>query len=338
MNPVVGCSVPSVGFLISFCHSGFAPSCLRSCLTCSVSSSLRKRTAQLECLRLLRLSRAISRLSSPSVIHRHLSGRLACCVLSSIRCCPCVRRYNCTPPPGYNPWPGSAETIVFMKGTPDAPRCGFSRTLVGLLREENIVFESFDILEDDGVRQGLKEVSNWPTYPQVRFHSHLCVLSSLLRTPPVGGLLKRISIQSRSGACLVREEAAALRVISMSDSSSLLHDHVGFQESARCFIVRASAVVRPGGACGRPGHYQGDEARGSPSSAAWRYTQGKILIVVAARLSCPPSWMNTLCVTAIGGYSTFCSMTNIQGMEKKSPCRGVLPTGLATSCPPLPLP
>ncbi|CAM9742590.1 unnamed protein product [Scytosiphon promiscuus] len=67
----------------------------------------------------------------------------------------------------------SAETMVFMKGTPDAPRCGFSRTLVGLLREENIGFESFDILQDDGVRQGLKKLSNWPTYPQLYVQGEL---------------------------------------------------------------------------------------------------------------------------------------------------------------------
>lgn len=58
--------------------------------------------------------------------------------------------------------------MVFMKGTPDAPRCGFSRSLVGLLREEEIEFDSFDILEDQDVRQELKELSNWPTYPQVK--------------------------------------------------------------------------------------------------------------------------------------------------------------------------
>lgn len=65
--------------------------------------------------------------------------------------------------------PSSAETMLFMKGTPDAPRCGFSRTLVGLLREEDISFETFDILEDQDVRQELKELSNWPTYPQVSY-------------------------------------------------------------------------------------------------------------------------------------------------------------------------
>ncbi|CAM9440277.1 unnamed protein product [Ectocarpus fasciculatus] len=67
----------------------------------------------------------------------------------------------------------SAETMLFMKGTPDAPRCGFSRTLVGLLREENITFESFDILEDQEVRQVLKDLSNWPTYPQLYVQGEL---------------------------------------------------------------------------------------------------------------------------------------------------------------------
>lgn len=62
----------------------------------------------------------------------------------------------------------SNKIMLFMKGSPDAPKCGFSRTAVGILREENVEFGSFDILEDDQVRQGLKKFSNWPTYPQVR--------------------------------------------------------------------------------------------------------------------------------------------------------------------------
>jgi len=47
------------------------------------------------------------------------------------------------------------------------PRCGFSRQAVALLRKHNIQFSSFDILEDNTVRQGLKKFSNWPTYPQL---------------------------------------------------------------------------------------------------------------------------------------------------------------------------
>lgn len=57
--------------------------------------------------------------------------------------------------------------ILFMKGTPDSPRCRFSRRLVGILREHNIEFDSFDVLNDEDVRQGLKEYGDWPTYPQL---------------------------------------------------------------------------------------------------------------------------------------------------------------------------
>lgn len=57
--------------------------------------------------------------------------------------------------------------MLFMKGNPDSPRCGFSRTIVDILRRSNITFGSFDILTDESVRQGLKDLSNWPTYPQL---------------------------------------------------------------------------------------------------------------------------------------------------------------------------
>jgi len=57
--------------------------------------------------------------------------------------------------------------MLFMKGSPGAERCGFSRTIVGLLKEQGVPFGTFDILEDEEVRQGLKEFSKWPTYPQL---------------------------------------------------------------------------------------------------------------------------------------------------------------------------
>jgi len=54
-----------------------------------------------------------------------------------------------------------------MKGTAQEPRCGFSRQIVALLNELKAEFKTFDILNDEQVRQGLKEYSKWPTYPQV---------------------------------------------------------------------------------------------------------------------------------------------------------------------------
>jgi len=54
-----------------------------------------------------------------------------------------------------------------MKGSPDAPRCGFSRKVCGLLSDTGVEFSYFDILTDESVRQGLKKMNDWPTYPQL---------------------------------------------------------------------------------------------------------------------------------------------------------------------------
>lgn len=65
------------------------------------------------------------------------------------------------------------EVMLFMKGKPEAPKCGFSRTIVGILNDARVKFDSFDILEDEEVRQGLKEFSKWPTYPQLYVNGKL---------------------------------------------------------------------------------------------------------------------------------------------------------------------
>uniref|UniRef100_A0A9J2PSC1 Glutaredoxin domain-containing protein n=1 Tax=Ascaris lumbricoides TaxID=6252 RepID=A0A9J2PSC1_ASCLU len=66
-----------------------------------------------------------------------------------------------------------SRLVIFMKGTPEQPRCGFSRQAVELLRSIHADFSSFDILNDEEVRQGLKEYSNWPTYPQIYLDGEL---------------------------------------------------------------------------------------------------------------------------------------------------------------------
>ena len=53
--------------------------------------------------------------------------------------------------------------MLFMKGNPSAPKCGFSRQTVGLLREKGVEFAWFDILSDEEVRQGLKKINEWPS-------------------------------------------------------------------------------------------------------------------------------------------------------------------------------
>ena len=61
------------------------------------------------------------------------------------------------------------ETILFMKGTPDTPRCGFSAKTVAVLDQLGTSFAAVDILPDPRIRQELSAISNWPTIPQL-FH------------------------------------------------------------------------------------------------------------------------------------------------------------------------
>lgn len=61
----------------------------------------------------------------------------------------------------------SQKVILFMKGTKDFPQCGFSHTVVQILKSLNTPFETINILENEMLRQGLKEYSSWPTFPQL---------------------------------------------------------------------------------------------------------------------------------------------------------------------------
>lgn len=59
------------------------------------------------------------------------------------------------------------KVVLFMKGTPDAPQCGFSARTVEILKTYGVPFAAVDVLEDPAVRDGIKRYSNWPTIPQV---------------------------------------------------------------------------------------------------------------------------------------------------------------------------
>ncbi|HEX3809009.1 MAG TPA: Grx4 family monothiol glutaredoxin [Rhizomicrobium sp.] len=61
----------------------------------------------------------------------------------------------------------SGDVVLFMKGTPVFPQCGFSAAVVGVLSELGVKFKSVDVLKDPEIRSGIKEFSNWPTIPQL---------------------------------------------------------------------------------------------------------------------------------------------------------------------------
>ncbi|GEQ71601.1 hypothetical protein JCM33374_g5286 [Metschnikowia sp. JCM 33374] len=82
----------------------------------------------------------------------------------------------------------AAPVMLFMKGAPSAPQCGFSRQIVAILRENQVRFGFFDILKDDAVRQGLKTFSDWPTFPQLyingEFQGGLDIIKESLEEDP----------------------------------------------------------------------------------------------------------------------------------------------------------
>lgn len=61
----------------------------------------------------------------------------------------------------------TAPVVVFMKGNKLMPQCGFSNNVVQILQSLGVAFETFDVLSDMEIRQGIKEFSDWPTIPQV---------------------------------------------------------------------------------------------------------------------------------------------------------------------------
>jgi monothiol glutaredoxin len=68
---------------------------------------------------------------------------------------------------------GSHPVVLYMKGSPDFPQCGFSSQVVQVLKACDTQFMYINIFEDQEVREALKEYSNWPTYPQLYIKGEL---------------------------------------------------------------------------------------------------------------------------------------------------------------------
>jgi monothiol glutaredoxin len=85
------------------------------------------------------------------------------------------------------------KVVLFMKGTKNFPQCGFSAQVVGILKQCGATFRDVNILTDPELRQGLKEYSNWPTYPQLYVDGKLVggsdIVASLHESGELGTVL-----------------------------------------------------------------------------------------------------------------------------------------------------
>ncbi len=84
------------------------------------------------------------------------------------------------------------KIMLYMKGTADAPSCGFSARAVEILKSYNVPFTTFDIFTDEAIRQGLKEYSDWPTYPQLYVNGELVGGCDIMAELHESGELKKI--------------------------------------------------------------------------------------------------------------------------------------------------
>tara|TARA_A100001015_G_scaffold313190_1_gene419900 strand:+ start:1770 stop:2087 length:318 start_codon:yes stop_codon:yes gene_type:complete len=87
----------------------------------------------------------------------------------------------------------SENTVcLFMKGTPDSPQCGFSMTVTNLLKHLDVKFKGVNVLEDDNLRQGIKEFSDWPTIPQLYINKEFIGGCDIVKEMFEKGELKKI--------------------------------------------------------------------------------------------------------------------------------------------------
>lgn len=148
----------------------------------------------------------------------------------------------------------SSPIMLFLKGTPNAPKCGFSRQAIEMLTESNLTFGYFNILEDDTVRQGLKSYSDWPTYPQLYVKGELVggldIMKELMEED--GGLVAQLELEDyvigNNSAAVEQEETnddATTTALSLNDRlKQLINRHrimlfmKGIPSSPKCGFSR----------------------------------------------------------------------------------------------------
>ena len=84
------------------------------------------------------------------------------------------------------------EVCLFMKGTPDAPQCGFSMAVTNMLKILEVDFKSVNVLEDQKIREGIKVFSDWPTIPQLYIKKEFVGGCDIIKEMYENGELKKV--------------------------------------------------------------------------------------------------------------------------------------------------
>ena len=105
------------------------------------------------------------------------------------------------------------EVVLFMKGTASIPQCGFSRRIAGILNFLEVKYKDINVLQDDTIRQGVKDFSEWPTIPQLYVNQEFIGGSDIITEMTMSGELDQLLSEkginySKDAATKIREENA----------------------------------------------------------------------------------------------------------------------------------
>lgn len=89
------------------------------------------------------------------------------------------------------------DVCLFMKGVPEAPQCGFSMTVTNILKHLNINFKGINVLEDQNIRQGIKDYSDWPTIPQLYIKGEFIGGCDIIKEMFENGELKNLLVNKK---------------------------------------------------------------------------------------------------------------------------------------------
>jgi len=89
------------------------------------------------------------------------------------------------------------DICLFMKGTPDSPQCGFSMAVSNILKHLNVKFHGINVLDDQNLRQGIKDFSDWPTIPQLYIKGEFIGGCDIVKDMFEKGELKKILIEKK---------------------------------------------------------------------------------------------------------------------------------------------
>ena len=89
------------------------------------------------------------------------------------------------------------DICLFMKGTPDSPQCGFSMAVSNVLKHLNVTFKGINVLENEDLRQGIKDFSDWPTIPQLYIKKEFIGGCDIIKEMFEKGELKKLLIEKK---------------------------------------------------------------------------------------------------------------------------------------------